>query len=519
MADFGAPVAAGVNVNPAQSVQTLSGILGLKQQQQALQTGQYTQQSAQANAIQQQQAAKEMRAGASLMSDPVGAGITDADGKPTDNAYSIIKRVMPITGDTQYKNLLDSATTSVNYKNAWSKMTGDQQNMISSRLAGVAADPNTHTADLLDTLDKIKDEHSDEPQSKNINKLVESARNALTKVNDKHGADAAKQVALQLSRGGLGNQGITGAGGIAAPQQATMDTGAQIQPGTQAPALAGGAFTPGGSPVNKSIAPSIVNTPTGQIGAVTAGGGSVRVIPGAQGAGAPQTSGNQLPAIPRPGPNDPAYTQQQYKTQNDASLQHVQGVTAAMSDPQNNPQAVRYRNNEILRLTDVAPTGPGKEVWNHFASQFPGESGTAYQKIGHYLAQNTIANLNSMGVPNTNAGADVSAAATGNVSQNPGAIKEITKVNDAVNTAREKYAQGLQKVTQNQSNMDRVPAYRQAFGQAFDMNLFRLEDAQRRGDKKEIADISQKLGPAGLKALGPKKRLIDSLTTTGQLPQ
>lgn len=244
MPDFGAPVAQNVNINPTQGIQTLSGILGLKQQQQALQTGQYAQQSAQANAIQQQQAAKEMRAGASLMSDPVGAGITDADGKPTDNAYSIIKRVMPITGDTQYKNLLDSATTSVNYKNAWAKMTTDQQNMISSRLAGVAADPATHTADLLDTLDKIKDEHSDEPQSKNIDKLVESARNALTKVNDKHGPDAAKQVALQLSRGGLGNQGITGTGGIAAPQAATLDTGPTIQAGTQAPALQGGGFTP-----------------------------------------------------------------------------------------------------------------------------------------------------------------------------------------------------------------------------------------------------------------------------------
>lgn len=50
MPDFGAPVAVNVNVNPNQAVQTLSGLLGLKQQKLALETGQYLKETAAAEA-------------------------------------------------------------------------------------------------------------------------------------------------------------------------------------------------------------------------------------------------------------------------------------------------------------------------------------------------------------------------------------------------------------------------------------------------------------------------------------
>lgn len=52
--DFGAPVAQNVNVSPQQGIQTMSALLGLKQQQQALQTGQAVQQQEQLKAGQAQ---------------------------------------------------------------------------------------------------------------------------------------------------------------------------------------------------------------------------------------------------------------------------------------------------------------------------------------------------------------------------------------------------------------------------------------------------------------------------------
>src|ERR1039458_4463454 len=71
-----------------------SGQIGIAQQQQALQTGQSTQQSAQAKAIQDQQVAKETQAGASLLADPVGNGILDANGQPASNAYQKVLQAM-----------------------------------------------------------------------------------------------------------------------------------------------------------------------------------------------------------------------------------------------------------------------------------------------------------------------------------------------------------------------------------------------------------------------------------------
>ena len=244
MANFGAPVAQDVNVNPSGGIQTLAGLLSLQQQKQQLQTGAYQQQSAQADAIQKQQAAQEMQAAVPLMRDPVGSGITDATGKPTANAYSIIKSVMPITGDAHYNDMITAASNTVNYKNAWTKLTQDQQSNISSRLAGIAADPKSQTADILDQLDKINDENSGQPQSADINKLTDSARHFITYANANRGPEAVKQVVMGLSRGGVGNTGITGPGGVATPQTATIDTGPNIQAGTVAPALQGGGFTP-----------------------------------------------------------------------------------------------------------------------------------------------------------------------------------------------------------------------------------------------------------------------------------
>ena len=69
MADFGAPVAQNVNVNPQQGIQTLSGILGLKQQQLALQTGQIEKETALATAKKADVAAQGQTEAAGFLKD------------------------------------------------------------------------------------------------------------------------------------------------------------------------------------------------------------------------------------------------------------------------------------------------------------------------------------------------------------------------------------------------------------------------------------------------------------------
>src|SRR5450755_4346302 len=96
MADFGAPVAQNVYVSPQKGLQTLSSLISLKQQQQQLQTGQYVQASAQAEAQKNQQLMGERQRIQQMMQsgqDDQGNSIYGADGKTPDSA-----KVIPALG-------------------------------------------------------------------------------------------------------------------------------------------------------------------------------------------------------------------------------------------------------------------------------------------------------------------------------------------------------------------------------------------------------------------------------------
>jgi hypothetical protein len=301
------------------------------------------------------------------------------------------------------------------------------------------------------------------------------------------------------------------AGRQASTQAPTLaDTGGALQ--NVNPQAAGGSLGPQ-APLVKSPSPQVTTLPSGSLGIV----GGVNGVPAGAPAQAPPPPPAKLQPIARPLPNAPTADQANYNDTIAKSRAEYGAVSGAANDPQNGVQVSRYRNGQILDLTKVAPTGPGKDIWNHVASQIPGEGADAYQKIGHYLAQQSAAMAGKMGVPNTNMGAETAAAAAGNTSQNPKAIAEITKVNDALNTGFDLYNRGLAKVTNNGSDVSRAPAYKQAFGQNVDVNALRWADANRRGDKEEIAKLQQQ-GPQAIQQWQQKLSTLKSLATVGDLP-
>jgi hypothetical protein len=123
-----------------------------------------------------------------------------------------------------------------------------------------------------------------------------------------------------------------------------------------------------------------------------------------------------------------------------------------------------------------------------------------------------------MGLPSTNLGAETSAAAAGSVEKNPKALAEITKTNDALNDAFDLYNRGLQKLTNNGSDLSKVNAYKQAFGQNLDVNAVRWAGAHRRGDQDEIDELDKKLGKDGVAQVKQKLKTLKSLSDTGDLP-
>lgn len=305
------------------------------------------------------------------------------------------------------------------------------------------------------------------------------------------------------------------------PQTRTQDQGDVLQ--NQNVDKATGAVTNVGQPVRKGIPPgyTVIN---GQVVRADNAGLSLpnsRSAPGAAPPAETPGTGPKLEGMKPPPLNANPGDVARYNNTMDENRKHIADVSAGANDLQNGVGPTRYRNDQIqdiLNSQTYSATGPGAAQLNWIASKLPGSSGDAFQKINHYLAQNSAAIAQKMGVPHTNEGAEQASSAAGSSSQNRGALLEVTKVNDAMNTALDMYNRGLAKVSKNGADPSKVSAYRQAFGQNFDMNALRYDDALRRGDKPEIDGIVKQLGPTGLKALGQKRKILHSLSDTGDLP-
>jgi hypothetical protein len=278
MADGITPVGAMIQApNPQQGINTLSAILGVRQQRQALETGQAIQQSAQAKAVQDQQAAIENQAGAKLLSDPIGNGITDADGNVQKGAQVKFMQAMPTTGAGKFDDFVKAATGNVQYKNAWLGLRQNVRQDVSARLAGTAADPQTGLPEIHDTLDAINADYKGTPAESDVNAITGISKGAIDDAATKHGIQGAKSVIMNFSRGGLANSGITGTGGVAAGTATTVQTATGQQPGVTAPPLAGGGFTATGPEL--TAPPSVISGPGGQLLRVPRGATSATEIP------------------------------------------------------------------------------------------------------------------------------------------------------------------------------------------------------------------------------------------------
>lgn len=491
--------------DPSKGLSTLSSIIGIRQQQQALQTGAYEQQKAQAGAIAAQQGAKELQAGAKLLSDPIGNGLIDEEGNPTKDSYSIIKSVMPTTGDDRYQSLLKTAQGHVEFRNSVQNLSQNEQGYVSSRLAGIAADPNAHISDVVNGINDLKSQFKGTAEEASINRLVKVMKDAIDDAGDKHGMDGVRQVVNGFSRGAVGNAGITGPGGVATPTATTMQAPGGLQP-IQSNPMAPGGIRPIGQPLPQGIAPGTVVSPmTGGVGVINPAG-QVRPVTEVPTAGASKA------------PFNPSYPGQQHDIET-----YRNEVQSVRQEAQQAPLA-RNINAQILRLSQDARTGPGSDVWQHVigavGAPFGLSPSASYQEVGKFLEKNAIAAMQSMGGPPSDSRLEAAAKANGGTSFSPEALQTVTKFNDATNTALDQYRQGIDHAVGMGQNVDysRLPAFKAAWAKNFDVDVFRVENAIRDGDTAELARIKKELGPARLKALAEKRKNLTTLSQSGELP-
>jgi hypothetical protein len=489
MADFGNPVQM-PDVNPSRGIQTLSGLLSLKQQQQGLQQGQQALDTGAAQLQQEQQKAAELQqARAVLQRIPTGDyrdknGDLDAQRLSTDLAA-----IGPFAGAAAGQ-VISIGNDLVTNQKALQNLTEESRGQIGGVLNSLATNPNTTRRDVTDA---VTDWIADHAGDKNAVRVGKGAIQLVTALQD----------GPQL-RSFLSNI----AGQFAKSQQSTptsIDTGAVVQPGQVLNAT--GEFSPSGKPVTKGIAPGwrlhtdertgnsyLINEQTQEVQDLGKGKSG-------------RTS--SLPA--------PYYPGQMEDTRR---FQDEVNATRAAGDQA--PIAANI-NSQILRLSKNASTGPGSEVWQHaigaLGAPFGLSPSASYQEIGKFLEKNAIANMQSMGGPPSDARLSAASAANGSTTFSPAALQAVTKFNDATTTGLAQYRQGIDKAVGMgpQTDYTKLPKFKSDWTKNFDVNVFRVENAIRDGDQEELAKITKEVGAEGLKKLAEKRAKLQKLSADGGL--
>ena len=516
--DLPAPVASGINTpNPLQS---MNQFMDLAKSRQQLQIGKSVMTEQASKAAFAKQSQQEMQSALPLLKDPVGAGIMDDDGNVKDGAQKVLANAMPTTWKSHYDDFINAAKTKVETKKAVLGLGADVRSQIASQLGGVITNPRADTQDVNNALDNVESFYKGTPNEELVKKITGNLRN--------HNP----QTVTGFVRSTLAPENLAGSGGLMTPQRGQIDTGAAVQPGAVAPALQGGGFTPAGPPVPKGIPPGfsvvtdprtsnpyLINQQTGELRDMGYG------FPGRPpGADPGQTAPS--PAGPHAGPSGPPQSlpKPNYQGQG-ADVQNFQTEVHATRQAGDQVPLARNINQQILRLSADAKTGPGTDIWQHAIGAVGAPFGlsptASYQEVGKFLEKNAINNMQAMGGPPSDARLSAAVAANGGPAFSREALQEVTKFNDATNTALGQYRQGIDHAVGMGKNVDytNLPAFKAAWAQNFDVNVFKVENAIRDGDKAALARLKAELGPNGLRQLAIKRQNLNALSQTGQLPQ
>jgi hypothetical protein len=554
MADFGAPVAQNVNVNPNQGMQTLSGIMTLKQQQLGLQKGAADVQSAQAQAQGNQQQMQERQAFTQMLKsgvDDQGNSIRTPDGDidPT-KVVAAQGRIAPVYGSQWSSGIIQAHTDKVALQSASQSLDQKGRGMIAGPLQAAALSPtDENIANARSAITQIVDAHPETGPAANhtLSLLDHISQIPAVDASGKPDLSARTKHLTQLSAyiqpaQTVGTQ--SGAGQV--------DVGSGVQSGTFAPAAAenGGAFTPA-TTTGKGVAPganTFTDARTGNIYAynpqdpsrtilVGQGGklfeGSTATAPvtptgspaARGGAGAPAAGSPGAAPSPTPtgaaNPNAPPIY-----SPGEAGI--VEKNTANINANRQAAQDALTQRDILGRIQTLASSGvylgPGSSTVADLATraaQIPGFEGAAkyannYNELIKFMAQNAARQGASLGL--TGSDARLEAVQHANPNADPMDARTVQNVSQ--------YIGGL--VRMNQAKADAMDTWLQQPGNSaknehqFEANwrnnadprLFQMAEMQDQGAAGNYAAMHVKKSEAA--SLGEKH---DWLVSVGALPR
>lgn len=508
MPDFGAPVADQVTApNPNQGIQTLSGILGLANAQQNLQIGQQQLQVGQGEAQQAQQQMSErqlLQQSLQTGKDPDGNSLKNPDGSFNTTALTAFaNKSLPLTGQGVVQNVVKTQGDQLGVQKAALDLTGQERNLVSNVFQSAAAsdDPVGAATSGLTQLSSMSPQMASfvKAQTPFVPHLQamnpQQQKQALVTAAQQYAPPEATRAATAPQIGTTTGPG----GGVQAFQTNPLSV---VPQGPTGPEVAQG--VPLGERSNVGVnpltgGPTVVNkNGQGQITGIT-------------------NAPTQGVYVPQPGD---AQALPVLQAERDAARQAF--TTAGL----------QHTNNQIVlsNIDNVGATGTAGQGWRNLTSAFgfnPGDAdkngkfdpATAYDLVGKGLERSALQAAQSMG-PQTNAGLAAQVAANGSTHYTPTAIKEITKLNDAIVTGSQAYQPGLERAIAANPSMG-VFAKRQfdqQWGANFDPKIYQMYNAAKSGDTATVNSIVSSLGGKSspqFKALMDKAANLQKLSNTG----
>jgi hypothetical protein len=456
-----------------------------------------------------------------------------------------IPKIAPLTGRDVMKNVSDLSTAQTQANKAKMGLTQDQKALVGQtfNILGKAGVNNKDT--YLKALDDLV---ATNPDNKDLGRLADSYKTIWNKMPENTnwsqfaiaGAQTLMPVSSQETQFGQ--------------QPGTLNTGAQILPTVTRPSVAGQApsiqvgqtplatnqLGPGAryeatgrvdmnnNPTAIAYGPNgellgEVTIPAGANAAQQPGGRAANAMPGqvtgVQGGGVMPQNNIQAPAaqMPRPAvtaqPTIPAAA-----APSNAPARMPPGETATTLDAATKlrletramAQQVpvqQFNSNQIIKLADEVISGKGSGTLANLTGGYAGLNGlgiggdnaTNLQQLGHYMALQTQALSAGTGLASTDAGRAIAGQMSGTTEWTPAAIKQTARVNRALSTGTELFAQGVENNFNRTKNPFAAAEFQQRWSQTLGndgINAIRLYDAIRSKDNDAIKEVVTQAGGA-----------------------
>lgn len=195
------------------------------------------------------------------------------------------------------------------------------------------------------------------------------------------------------------------------------------------------------------------------------------------------------------------------------TLQEVQGIRTEANRAAKAVPQLQYNANQIIKLADETNPGRSSDMLRTIQGGVSGilwssDEATNYDKLGHYIAQNSITLAQQAGL-GTDAGRHLQEQASGSTRFTKDSLKSVARTNRALTSGVSLYNQGIENAIAKSGSPFAARTFQNEWSKTADVNVFRLYDAIKNNDNYAIKEVVKDAG-------GPKSKGYKDLVERAQ---